>query len=153
MAVTDRPATEQSESMEARWQRAEAELRALGASVAKVTEEIGELGRKEAVLARTELGENLALIRSGSMYGVAAGVFALLMLGFLSLAAMFGLAEVMPLWAAALVVTGVLGVIVGVTAMLARSRFRELQIMPVHTMRSLREDVRWAREQLKRSSR
>ena len=153
MALTDRPATEQSESMEAQWKRAQAELRALGSSVAQVTEEIRELGRKEAALARTEVAENVALARSGAMYSAAAGVFALLMLGFLMLAVMFGLAEFMPLWAAALVVTVVLGIVVGVTAMLARGRFRELQVMPVHTMRSLQEDARWAREQLMRNSR
>jgi hypothetical protein len=74
-------------------------------------------------------------------------------LGFLGLAAMFGLAEVMPLWAAALVVAVVLGVVTAALGLMARQRFSQFSLMPSHTVRSLKEDMRWASGQLKRNSR
>lgn len=138
--------------IEERWQRAQDELRALGDAVAGVTDEVGELFRREVDLARTEVQENVALARGGAVFGAAAAVVALLTLAFLATALMFALAEALALWAAALVTAAILGVIAVALGLLARSRLREMRVMPQETMRSVQEDMRWARERLKRRS-
>lgn len=135
------------------WQDTLAELRELRASVTVVGEGFAELARREGVLARAELSENLTLAAQGAIAGGIAIPFALLALGFGALAAMFALALVVPLWAAAGVVALVSAVIAAVLGLIARRRFAATQLIPQQTIRSIQEDVQWAREQLKRDVR
>lgn len=135
------------------WQDTLAELRELRAAVTVVGDGFVELARREGALARAELSENVSLAVRGAIAGGIAIPFALLALAFAALAAMFGLALVLPLWAAAAVVAAVLAVVAAVFALIARSRFAATQLIPQQTIRSLQEDVQWAREQLKRNVR
>lgn len=135
------------------WQETLTELRELHAAVAAVGDDFTELARREGALARTELSENLSLAVRGAIAGGAALPFALLALAFVALAAMFALALVVPLWAAAAVVALVLAVIGAVLALIARNRLAATQLIPQQTIRSVQEDIRWAREQLKRNAR
>jgi len=138
--------------IDVRWRRAQDELRAVGDAVAGVTDEVGELLRREADLARTEISENVALARGGATFGAMAAVVALLTLAFLATALMFALAEALPLWGAALITAAVLGVVALALGLVARARLRELRVMPEQTMRSVQEDMRWARERMQRRS-
>ena len=64
-------------------------------------------------------------------------------------AAVYGLARVMPLWAAALLIGVVLG---GVAAMLVTSGWRRMarvQPVPERTVASVKEDLEWLKQSTK----
>ena len=80
----------------------------------------------------------------------AAGAVALLMLVFLALAAAVGLDNVMPGWASRLVVAGALLLLAGAAALVGLRWMKKPSLAPEHTKRTVKEDVQWARNQLKR---
>jgi len=74
---------------------------------------------------------------------VAAAVFALFLLGVLIAAAILGLATVLPAWAAALIVAGVLLIITVVLALVGiASLKRGMPPAPTQTIESIKDDVR-----------
>ena len=81
--------------------------------VVQATHQLSDLVRTEVQLAKAEITEEVGRIGKGVGFFGGAGVTAWLAVFFVSLAAMFGLGEAMPLWAAALVVTGVYAVTAG----------------------------------------
>ncbi|MGC0141557.1 phage holin family protein [Pseudactinotalea sp. Z1732] len=97
------------------------ETPSVGALLAKVTENISALVRDEIELVQTQLAEKGKAMGLGIGLFVGAGVSGLFMLGWLLTAGMFGLATVMPYWAASLIVAGVLLVVVVILALLGKS--------------------------------
>jgi Putative Actinobacterial Holin-X, holin superfamily III len=105
----------------------------------------------EAELAKVEVKDK------GSRLGIAGGILsgaavvALLALGTLIAAAVAGLAIVLPLWAAALIV-GTLLVLVAVAMFLVgRARMRVVgSLVPTATIETAREDVAWIRREAER---
>jgi hypothetical protein len=79
-----------------------------------------------------------------------AGVLGLYVVGFLGLAAGFGLAEVMPTWAAFLIVAGVFVVLLVGALLFARSRATSAPLPPEKTKARLQEDVAWAKQLIRR---
>jgi Flp pilus assembly protein TadB len=150
MALSER--TDRTESLEAEWRRAQAEIRALGAQVAGITDELRELMRRESALARAEIQDNVGLAGRGAAFGGGAAVLSLYTIGFLGLAITFGLATVMPLWAAALLTAAAFGACAVLFGSMAKSRFDQFRLKPSRTLRSLREDMQWARAQIKRNA-
>lgn len=137
---------------EADWQRARDEIRELSASLRTITTELGTLVQKEVALARAEVGESVAAVRKAALFGAVAGVLAVIAIGFLGLAATFGLSAWLPLWGASLVTAGVLLVVTAGCAMLAVGALGDFSLMPKRTMHSLKEDLQWARQQISRSA-
>jgi hypothetical protein len=117
----------------------------LGELVGQASKDLSTLFRKEVELAKTELSGEIAKAGKGAgMFG-GAGVVALYGVGFLMLAAMFGLGAVMPLGYAALIVAGVCLLMAGVLALTGKRALRTLSPKPERTIRTLKEDVAWAR--------
>lgn len=139
-------------SLDGEWQRAQSEVRALGASVGAITVELRTLMQKEAQLAQAEIAESVAAARQAAIFGAAGGYFAMLVVGFAALALMFGLATVMETWAAALATAGVLLVLGIVCGVIARSSLKNFSVPPKRTINSLQEDMTWAREQISRNA-
>jgi uncharacterized membrane protein YqjE len=116
--------------------------------VTELARKAGLLARKEVELAKVELKEDVRReVKMASGLGVA-GLCALLALELMLVAIVLALmqAEILPGWAAALVVAAVV-LAIGAGAGLwgwARRVRRPLDT----TRRSLREDVRWAKEQI-----
>jgi uncharacterized membrane protein len=101
-------------------------------------------------LARLELVEAAAPRAQGAGMFAAAGVVALYAVGFLAAAGAAGLAIVLPVWAAILIVAALLGAVAGVLAMTAK---RSMQAAPTpgeRTRETVREDARWAKRQIER---
>ena len=94
----------------------------IGEIVARITEETSALVRDELRLAQLEMS------RKGKYAGIGAGLlgggalFAVLGIGTLVAAAVLGLAVVLPGWAAALVVAGVLFVFAVTAALIGKNR-------------------------------
>jgi Putative Actinobacterial Holin-X, holin superfamily III len=80
----------------------------------------------------------------------AAAVLGLFVVGFLGLAAAEAFALVMPRWAAMLIVAGLFGLVAIIAIVAARGWLRSGATKPALTQESLKEDVRWAKQQLKR---
>ena len=115
-----------------------------GELVGRLAEESKQLVKKEVDLAKAELRTELkseAILAAGF---VAAGLAAFLAVEVLLAAAVLGLAEAMPGWAAALVVAIVVLVIGGIAALVGwRSRVRH----PLSkTRKTLKEDAQWVQQ-------
>jgi hypothetical protein len=118
--------------------------------VGVIAKDVGTLVRKEMELGREELAEAVVarVVALGAI--VAAAVVGLLALVFFGLAAAAGLAGVVPDWAGLLIVAGVLLVGSGGALAVGRMRSRRPPFAPEETARTVKEDIGWAKEQLKR---
>src|SRR5687767_4812974 len=83
----------------------------LGDLVVQATHQLSGLVRTEVQLAKAEITQEVSRIGKGAGFFGGAGTTAWLVVVFVSLAAMFGLGEVMSLWAAALVVAAAYAVV------------------------------------------
>jgi hypothetical protein len=110
----------------------------------------GTLVRQEIHLAKQEITEAIiARVKAAAALGVA-GVFMLAAMLFGARAAAAALDDVMPQWAAMLIVAGSLILIGGMAAMFGLMRMKGPSLAPEETQRTIKEDVEWARDQLKR---
>ena len=100
------------------------EKQSLGDLIGGMTAQFSTLVRGEIELAQVQLKEKVSKLGLGGGLLAAAGVLALYMLGLLLLGAVWGLGNVMPLWAAFLVVSGILLVIIAVLGVIG---VKELQ--------------------------
>jgi hypothetical protein len=89
--------------------------------------DMSALVRLEIELARTELSEQAKQGAAGFALFIVAAFLAFLASILLSFAAVYGLAEVMPVWAAFLVVAGVYLLIGAVFVLVGRSRVQKLR--------------------------
>jgi membrane protein len=117
--------------------------------VGRMAGDVGLLIRKEVELARQEITEGISAKLQGAAAFAVAAALALFVLGFLGAAAAAALDLVLPLWAALLIVAGV--VLVGAVgaALYGRSRLQQ-PVAPEQAKRTIKEDVEWARTQLRR---
>ncbi|MGA5183389.1 phage holin family protein [Streptomyces pseudogriseolus] len=114
----------------------------VGELVGQATEQISRLARQEVALAKEELAEKGRRAGVGGGMLGAAGAFGYA--GLLALAAtgIAALDLVLPLWAAALIITGVLFVIAGVLALAGRGQLRRATPpKPERTLGSVKADV------------
>jgi hypothetical protein len=119
----------------------------LGVLVGQLTTDLGALLRDEVQLAKVELKEDATrAAKAGGMLGAAgfAGYVAILLLSF---AAAWGLAEVVPVGVAFLIVGIVWGAVGAVLFAAGRARVRDLDMKPEQTIETMQENVQWARQQ------
>ncbi len=122
-------------------------------SVPEILEDIAsnlaQIVQAEFRLAKTELKEEAERVAwPGAALG--AGVaLALYGLGFLLLAAVYALSLVMAGWLAALIVGGVLVVASGILIGAGGMKLKRANLTPGKTIRTLEEDVQWAKQQIK----
>jgi len=111
--------------------------------------QLQELVDKQVELARTEL------VPVGRQAGLAAGllivgaVFMLVFLIFISLTGVYVLNLFLPLWASALIVSGVLLLIGGILAGSGANILRKLDPVPHRTIRALQQNVNWLKGQFR----
>jgi len=105
----------------------------------------------EAELAKFEVKDKASRVGIAGRILSGAAVVALLALGTLIAAAVAGLAIVLPLWAAALIVGSVLVVVAVVMYLVGRARIRTVgSLAPTATIETAREDVAWIRREAER---
>jgi uncharacterized membrane protein YqjE len=108
-----------------------------------------EIIRAEFRLAKTEVKEEAAkAAKLGATYaaGLALGFYGV---GFLLLAAVYGLSAVMTSWQAALIVGAVTAIVAAGLISSSAKKLKRLNLTPEKTIRSLEENVQWAKEQIK----
>jgi hypothetical protein len=114
--------------------------------VAHLVKQSGELVKKEVELAKAEIKSDVKRqIAMAKGVGIA-GVAALCGLNLLLVAAAFALALIMPGWAAALLVAGVLLAVAAVAFAIGWSKRVKKPL--AKTQQTIKEDVRWAKQQI-----
>jgi hypothetical protein len=118
---------------------ADVSKQSVGSLISEVTNDLSTLMRQEMDLAKAEIKEEVT--KTGKAAGMLGGAgFAGYMLAlFLSIAAWWGLANVMDEAWAALIVAAVWGVIAAVLFVSGRSKMREVSPKPERTVSTLKE--------------
>lgn len=124
--------------------------RPLGAVITSAIDGTRILVRKQVELARIEMTEAVSVRAKGAGMMAGAAVLALFALGFVAAAGSVALALVLPAWAANLIVGLVFLAIAGVLALVGRNAIRNAPTTPERTQETLKEDARWARQQIAR---
>lgn len=124
-----------------------------GRSVPEVLQDIvgniQEIIRSEFSLAKIELKQEASQAKAPLVMWLIGGALGLYALGFLLFTAVLGMATVMPIWLAGLIVGVVLSVISVILLSAANKRLKQVHKVPERTIESLKENVQWAKEQIK----
>jgi membrane protein len=124
--------------------------RGTGPLLRSIAADISTLVSKQIELAKQEIGEMVGTrAKAVGVFGAAA-VLGLFVIGFLGMAGAEALDLVLPRWAAMLITAGVFGILAAIAIVAARGWLRSSASKPELTQESLKEDVRWAKQQLKR---
>jgi hypothetical protein len=124
------------------------EERSLGDLFSELAAETSTLVRQEVALAQTELtrkatsvGKNVGFLAVGGAIGYAA------LLSFLA-AVIIGLSYVIPAWAAALIVSAVVGIVAFLLITSGLKALKETDLTPRQTVETLKEDAEWLKNQV-----
>jgi membrane protein implicated in regulation of membrane protease activity len=124
--------------------------RGTGPLLRSIAADLSTLVSKQIELAKQEIGEMVGTRAKAVGVFAAAAVLGLFVLGFLGMAGAEALDLVLPRWTAMLITAGVFAVLAAIAIVLARGWLRSSASKPELTQESLKEDVRWAKQQLKR---
>jgi hypothetical protein len=104
-----------------------------------------DIVRSEMRLAKTEVTDDLAKMRTGAVLTGIGVCMLLLTTGFILLAAVYALSSVVPAWAAALIVSAGAGLIAAITLGLGMKKLKAMRGAP-RTTATLKENAEWARQ-------
>ena len=127
-----------------------AERRPIGQILASVVGGFGILARKHVELAKIEAAEAVSVRGKGAGMMAGAAVVAMYAIGFLFAAGAAALALVVPMWAAILIVAVLMFLVAWVLVMLGRRTIKSAPAPVERTQEALKEDMRWAKQQIKR---
>jgi uncharacterized membrane protein YqjE len=120
----------------------------LGDLLGRVSQDFSELVSTQVELAKVELQDEIAA--AGRAAGILTGgvLCAVLAVVLLSFAAAWGLSELLPEGVAFLIVGAVYAVAAAVLVPKGKQKLSRVRPVPEKTAETVREDVRWAREQM-----
>ncbi|MGH2723774.1 MAG: YhjD/YihY/BrkB family envelope integrity protein [Actinomycetota bacterium] len=128
----------------------QAEARSSAELARSIGSDLVTLVRKEIELAKQEVREGVAArIRGAAALGAGAA-FGLFALGFLASAGAWGLDLALEPWLSRLIIGGAFLLLAGVAAFAGRGRLRGVPLAPRRAKETIKEDVEWARAQLRR---
>jgi uncharacterized membrane protein YqjE len=123
--------------------------RSLGELLKQLSEQTTRLVHQELELAKAELTQKGKQAGMGaSMFG-GAGALGLAALGALTACFILALNAIMPAWLAALIVAVVYGIIAYVLVKQGQARIRQATPPVPQTIETVKEDVEWARTQMR----
>jgi MFS family permease len=128
--------------------------RPIGELLRELGDEISTLVRAEIALAKAELAEKLkpAALSAGMFGGTA--LFGLGAFGAATAFLIALIALALPVWAAALIVTVVYGVVALVLALTGKKKMQEAApLVPEQTAQTVKEDIEWAKTRMKSGAR
>jgi uncharacterized membrane protein YqjE len=124
------------------------EARDFGRDAGDLANELRELVQKEGQLARAEVQESISHAIRSAIWAGAALLLANALLLFAFTTVMFAIDEALPLWAAALITTGIILLLTAIAGAMAYARMKQISFTPRRTMQSVKEDVKWAKTQM-----
>ncbi len=108
-----------------------------------------EIVRSEVRLARVEIKQEVTkALRASTMLAVGS-VLGILALGFFLWTATYAISLALPMWAATLIVGFVVAVVASALAGAGLQRIRDVSPEPEKTVREVKEDVQWLKQQTK----
>jgi Putative Actinobacterial Holin-X, holin superfamily III len=114
-----------------------------------IVNNLQEIIRSEFRLAKTEFRDEVGkAAKPAAAFGTGL-VLSLYGIGFLLLAAVYGLSTIMAGWVAALLVGAVLTGIAISTLLSSGKKLKQINLSPDKTIRNLEENVQWAKQQVK----
>jgi uncharacterized membrane protein YqjE len=119
--------------------------RPISSVLSDIVGNVQHIVRAEVKLAKAEVQEEFAKAKRGMIFLAAGGMAAALAVVFILLAAVYALALVWPMWAAALVVgagTALVGYAVVTTGM---RQIRSVSLRPPRTVSTIQENIEWAK--------
>lgn len=128
--------------------------RPIGELLRELGDEIATLVRQEIALAKVELAEKAKpAAASAGMFGTA-GLLGLGAFGALTACLIALLALAVPVWAAALIVAVVYGIVAGALALAGKKKLQEAApLVPTQTAQTVKEDIEWAKIRAKSGAR
>jgi Flp pilus assembly protein TadB len=124
--------------------------RSLGELLGQLSEQTTRLVHQELELAKAELTDKARQAGMGAGLFGGAGALGLAALGALTACLILALNAVVPAWLAALIVAVVYGIIALVLVRQGQARVkRAVPPVPTQTIETVKEDVEWARTQLR----
>jgi Putative Actinobacterial Holin-X, holin superfamily III len=119
--------------------------RPLGELVGELTQDMSKLVRQEFDLAKAELRQEA--VKTGKAAGLlgGSGLAGYLAVLFVSVAAVWGLSEVMPRGWAALIVAAFWAIVAAALFAAGRTRLRSVDPTPHQTVETIKEDIQWAK--------
>jgi uncharacterized membrane protein YqjE len=115
----------------------------IGELFSRLTSETSDLLKGEVRLARAEITQEVKRGAQGAGLLGGAGVTAFIGLLLLTFAAAWGLAQVMAVGFAFLIVAGVVLVSAGLLAIIGKKKLAEVKPVPEKTISTLKEDAQW----------
>lgn len=120
--------------------RTEKEHSSVPSLIRQLTNEASSLFTKEISLARSEIRESVQEAKAGMMAMTSGGVVMVAGLFVLLMAAVYGLATILPLWASALIVGAVVTIIGFIMLKAGQSKLSAESFKPERTARELQKD-------------
>jgi Flp pilus assembly protein TadB len=122
----------------------------LGELLKQLSEQTTRLVHQELELAKAELQQKGKQAGTGAGLFGGAGALGLAALGALTACFILALSEVVPAWLAALIVAVVYGIVAYVLVKQGQTRMkRAVPPVPTQTIETVKEDVEWARTQMR----
>jgi uncharacterized membrane protein YqjE len=121
----------------------------IGELFSELANETSLLIRQEIALAKVELTEKASTVGRNVGFLVLGGAVAYAALLALLAALIIILANVMPWWAAALIVAVLVGIVGAVLISKALVSLKNTSMAPRQTVETLKEDAQWAKQQMK----
>ena len=120
----------------------------LGALFTDLSSDFSTLVRQEIELARAETTEKISkAVRSAGMLVVGGLVaYAGVIVVLIAIAILLG--AIMPYWLSSLIVGAVVLIIGAIMAISGKNKLANLSVVPEKTLATLKEDARWAKEQV-----
>lgn len=122
--------------------------RSTGQLVKDLSQQVTMLARLEIQLVKAEMAEKGRKVGLGAGMLVGGAVAGLLALGALTAFVVLALAEAMPAWLAALLVTALWAGVAAVLAWQGKEKLEEMgKPVPEKTLESVKEDIEWLKGQ------
>jgi len=126
----------------------------MGQLFSELTNDVSTLFRQEVALAKAEVTVKAKEAGKGAGMLGGAGVTGLITLGSLTAFLIALLSEWMDVWLAALIITVLWAIVTAVLAQMGRARLKEAgPPVPQQAIDSTKEDVQWAKTQIKSEKR
>lgn len=124
-------------------------VRPIASILQEVLAQLTEIIRSEIRLASVEIREDVTKVARAGIFLVVSAVLALYAFGFILFAGVYALARIAPLWASALIVGVVIGVIATGFLFVGRRKMKLASLRPDATIESFQENVTWLKKHTK----
>lgn len=128
------------------------EAMAMRGDVMGIATEMQRLLQLEMELAKAEVDEAKGHATKGTAFGAMAAILGLITSVFLFLAIMFALDTLLPIWAAALATTGIALLLTAIFGFMAKQQISSFSPVPRRAIRTMQEDIKWAKSQIRSST-